>query len=326
MSPLRSRSGGNVTVVALIRSARPALKSSGRGRLLVAMTRTSTEWLPLSPTGRTSPVARTRSSSSCVSAGNAPISSSSRVPPSASTILPILAAKAPGKAPFSWPNNSLSMMLAGTALQSTVSSGPRARRLAAWIARAIVSLPVPGSPTIRIGRRLRAALAAIASEDRNSGEAPTICSSSSSGASFSDTGASSPEPRRRSALAASASSSRSGATGRTRKSVAPARIASTATDTVSPWLRTITGRSVALLAQRRDQLGPALARPRRRSGPPGLRGHAGPGAGRRRVSESAAPTALQPARAAIAEIKRRSSASASSSNSERTALRPSSAP
>ena len=142
-----------------------------------------------------------------------------------------------------------------------MSNGPLARRLAAWIARAMVSLPVPGSPTIRIGRRLRAALAAIASEERNSGDAPTICSSASAGASFSETGASSPAARRRSALAASASSSRSGATGRTRKSVAPARIASTASDTVSAWVRTITGRFVALLAQGRDQLGPALAVP-----------------------------------------------------------------
>ena len=80
-----------MTVVALIRSASPALKSSGSGRLLVAITRTSTDWLPLRPTGRTSPVARTRSSRSCVSAGKASISSSSSVPPSASTSLPILA-------------------------------------------------------------------------------------------------------------------------------------------------------------------------------------------------------------------------------------------
>ena len=153
------------------------------------------------------------------------------------------------------------MMFAAIALQSSDSSGPLARRLAAWIARATVSLPVPGSPTIRIGRRLRADLAATASAARNSGAAPTSCSSASSGASFSETGASSPAARRRSALAASASSSRSGATGRTRKSDAPARIASTATETLSPWERTITGRSCALVAQRRDQLGPVLRVP-----------------------------------------------------------------
>ena len=66
------------------------------------------------------------------------------MPPSAWTSLPVFGAKAPGKAPFSWPNSSLSMMFAAIALQSSDSSGPLARRLAAWIARATVSLPVPG--------------------------------------------------------------------------------------------------------------------------------------------------------------------------------------
>ena len=59
ISPPRSRSGGMVTVVAEIRPARPARKSSGSARLVVAITRTSTEFDPLQPTGRTSPVART---------------------------------------------------------------------------------------------------------------------------------------------------------------------------------------------------------------------------------------------------------------------------
>ena len=111
------------------------------------------------------------------------------MPPSAWTSLPVLAANAPGKAPFSWPNSSLSMMLAGDRLaverraagpwRAGWRRGSRGRR---------VSLPVPGSPMIRIGRRLRAALAATASAARNSGAAPTSCSSASSGASFSETG------------------------------------------------------------------------------------------------------------------------------------------
>ena len=204
------------------------------------------------------------------------------MPPSASTILPTFSAKAPGKAPVTWPNSSLSMMLAATALQSSMSSGPLARRLAEWIARAKVSLPLPGSPMIRIGRRLRAALAATASADRNSGAAPTSCSSDSSGASFSDTGASSPAAWRRSALAASASSSRSGATGRTRKSDAPARIASTAMETHSPWRSTMTGRLPRCSSQRGDQLRDRAPRPSCRAGRPGLRGRAGPAGGRRR--------------------------------------------
>ena len=64
-------------------------KSSGRDRLDVAISRTSTEFEPLQPTGRTSPVASTRSRRFCVSAGSSPISSSSKVPPSAWTMLPI---------------------------------------------------------------------------------------------------------------------------------------------------------------------------------------------------------------------------------------------
>ena len=73
----------------------------------------------------------------------------------------------------------------------------------------------------------------------------------------------------------------------------------------------------ALFAQRGDQLRAAFAVPARRAAPPGPRGRAGPEARRRAISSSAAPTTLQPARAAIAEISRRSSASASSSNRER---------
>jgi hypothetical protein len=55
MSPVRSRSGGSATMVAPIRSARLALNVSGSARLLVAMIRTSTDWLPFYPTGRTRP-------------------------------------------------------------------------------------------------------------------------------------------------------------------------------------------------------------------------------------------------------------------------------
>ncbi len=207
-------------------------------------------------------------------------------------------------------------MFAAIALQSSDRSGPLARRLAAWIARATVSLPVPGSPTIRIGRRLRAAFAATASAARNSGAAPTNCSSASSGASFSETGASSPAALRRSELAASASSSRSGATGRTRKSDAPARMASTATVTVSLCESTMTGsfsrfsRSVAIRAGPRSasQRPMSAARTSRPWRP--WRMAIAP-------SSSDAPTTLQPARAAIAEISRRSSTSVSRSKRQR---------
>ena len=195
------------------------------------------------------------------------------------------------------------------------ASGPLARRLAAWIARATVSLPVPGSPMIRIGNRLRAPLAATASDARNCGAAPTSCSSES-GASFSETGASSPAALRRSEFAASASSSRSGATGRTRKSDAPARIASTAVETVSLCEMTMTGsfsrfsRSVAIRAGpcSASQLPISAARMSRPCGPWSTATAA---------SSSAAPTTLQTAREAMAEISRRSSTSVSRSNRQR---------
>ena len=197
------------------------------------------------------------------------------------------------------------MMLAATALQSTVTSGPRARRLAMWMARAKVSLPLPGSPTIRIGRRLRAALAATASAVRKSGAAPTSCSSDSSGAIFSDMGASSPCARRRSAWAASASSMRSGATGLARKSLAPARIASTASAIEPPSASTMIGRSGVVAAQCGDQrgafAGSQVARTAARTSRP-----CGPCSRPSALSAQAAPTTLQPARAAIAVRCRRS--------------------
>ena len=55
---------------------------------------------------------------------------------------------APVKEPFSWPNSSLSIRLGGTAPQSKMMSGPRARADIWWIDCATTSLPVPVSPSI----------------------------------------------------------------------------------------------------------------------------------------------------------------------------------
>ena len=52
------------------------------------------------------------------------------------------------KAPRSCPNSSLSMIVSGSAPQSTGTNGPPRRGLAAWSARATSSLPVPLSPWI----------------------------------------------------------------------------------------------------------------------------------------------------------------------------------
>ena len=66
------------------------------------------------------------------------------MPPSASSNRPMRRAIAPVKAPFSWPNSSLSTSPAGRAAQLTLISGLAARRLVEWIARAISSLPGAG--------------------------------------------------------------------------------------------------------------------------------------------------------------------------------------
>ena len=60
--------------------------------------------------------------------GISPISSSSRVPPWAASILPTMRRVAVLCAPFSAPNSSLSNRVSGTAAQLTSTNGPRAGR------------------------------------------------------------------------------------------------------------------------------------------------------------------------------------------------------
>ncbi len=59
-------------------------------------------------------------------------SSSSSVPPLASSNLPMRLATAPVKAPFSWPNNSLSSRFSGIAAQLTEMNGLSAREDLRW--------------------------------------------------------------------------------------------------------------------------------------------------------------------------------------------------
>src|SRR2546426_2870257 len=80
---------------------------------------------------------------------SSPISSRKMVPPSASWNRPGRSRSAPVNAPQIWPKNSLSNMSLGMALQFTRINGPPDRRPLSWISRAISSLPVPDSPTIR---------------------------------------------------------------------------------------------------------------------------------------------------------------------------------
>ncbi len=89
-----------------------------------------------------------------------PTSSRKSVPPSAASNLPLRRAKAPVKAPFSWPNSSDSSRLSVRAAQETATKGPPARVLSWWTARARTSLPLPDSPRTRMVELARAAVRA----------------------------------------------------------------------------------------------------------------------------------------------------------------------
>ena len=52
------------------------------------------------------------------------------------------------KAPFTWPNSSLSSRFSGMAPQLTATKGASRRGERAWMARATSSLPVPLSPVM----------------------------------------------------------------------------------------------------------------------------------------------------------------------------------
>ena len=73
------------------------------------------------------------------------------MPPSANSNFPICPPfLAPVKAPFSYPNNSLSNRLAGIEPQFTDTNGPDENDDALWMACANSSLPVPLSPSMSV--------------------------------------------------------------------------------------------------------------------------------------------------------------------------------
>ena len=299
MSP-RSRSGGKVTVV-----TRSARASRGRNRrraavLEVAISRTSTELEPLQPTGRTSPVASTRSS---VPAFPAAARRSRRAAGCRIGLEQSSAAfrrRRPGRR-RDMAEQLLSMILAATALQSTMTIGPRARRLAVDGAGEGF-LAGAGLADDQDRQAVAGGLGGDGQRGRKSGAAPISCSSDRSGRASPTAG----EFARGAAavgVAASASSSRSGATGLARKSEAPARIASTAARSTPPSARTMIGKSGAR-AKRGDQaravaLVPAARIAARTSRPCGTLEQADGGlAGRRRRCSSPArdaSAARQPA-------------------------------
>ncbi|MNI71961.1 hypothetical protein D3C73_1278740 [compost metagenome] len=76
------------------------------------------------------------------------------MPPLASSNLPRRSFIAPVKAPRTWPNNSLSTRVSGSAAQLRLMIGLSARGEAAWMAWATNSLPTPVSPVINTVRSL----------------------------------------------------------------------------------------------------------------------------------------------------------------------------
>ena len=125
------------------------------------------------PTRSISPSWSTRRSFGWRSSGSSPISSRKSVPPFASSKRPIFRPTAPVNAPRSWPKRSLSMSDAGMAAQFTLTSTASFRRLRAWMAWAISSLPVPVSPVTSTVESVGATCSTLLSTRRSAGDPPT---------------------------------------------------------------------------------------------------------------------------------------------------------
>ena len=153
MSDGRARKGGRSMLTTLSRYKRSSRKrpwatSSRRLWWLAAITRTST-WRVSSPPMRSKlRSCRKRRSLTCKAGGMAEISSRNRVPPAACCSRPSRRPGVPAKAPLSWPKSSLSSRGSAKAAQWSLRNGSLARGLCSWMAVAISSLPVPGSPVI----------------------------------------------------------------------------------------------------------------------------------------------------------------------------------
>ena len=198
---------------------------------MAAMRRAFTRSAERPPTRSISPESRTRSIFGCSAGGSSPISSRKIVPPSPCWNLPRRFSRAPVKAPFAWPNSSLSNRVSGMAAQFTVTSGRSRRALCSWMARATSSFPVPFSPTRRMPASVGATRAIVSARRRIGGEVPSSrppSPDSSASRRFS----SSRRVRRR--AFDTASRMRSTAGGFSMKSRAPSLTARTAVSIV-PW-------------------------------------------------------------------------------------------
>ena len=133
--------------------------SLSRSLLLAANTRTSTLSVRVPPTRSNFFSCKMRRILAWVFRLMSPISSKKMVPLSATSNLPRFLVVAPVKAPFSWPNSSLSISSSGMAAQFTSMRGLSGRSLIWWMVRATSSLPVPFSPVIRTQAWVGAAMA-----------------------------------------------------------------------------------------------------------------------------------------------------------------------
>ena len=127
----------------------------GRSRCVAATIRTFTLIGRSPPTRTSSESCTTRSSRTCAASASSPTSSRNSVPPSACSNQPLRRLTAPVNAPCSWPKSSESISSAGIAPQFTRRNGPLRNGECSWIARAMISLPVPVSPKSKTGAALR---------------------------------------------------------------------------------------------------------------------------------------------------------------------------
>ena len=107
------------------------------------------------------------------------------MPPLAAWNRPALDFVAPVKAPFSYPNSSLSMSVGTRAPQSTATKFVCASAPRKWMARATSSLPVPLSPEINTGVRVSFSREIMRSTSCMPAEVPMIPSRFSSVLTFS---------------------------------------------------------------------------------------------------------------------------------------------
>ena len=126
------------------------------------------------PTFMNSPLSSTRSRRAWVVSGSSATSSRNIVPPSASSKYPLRDDTAPVNAPFSWPNNSESIVPSGMAPQFTAIYLECLRGEPAWIIWGKNSLPEPLSPVTSTDRSIGATRNALCMAAIKAGALPMM--------------------------------------------------------------------------------------------------------------------------------------------------------